>query len=317
MDVTRALVVVADDFGIGPATSLGLLDLAGQDRLSASVLLVNSPHAVEAVRQWRRAGSNRHLELGWHVCLTMDRPILAARAVPSLVRDDGTFLSLGQLLGRLAAGQIVPGEVRAELEAQYDRFCQLTGQFPALVNGHHHVHIFPGIAPILFDLLAGQEPLPYVRRVCETFAMLRAVKQARLKRVFLATLGRRCRPQLKKLGFPGNDSLVGVTDPQGLAHPDEATAIQRLGRWLATAPGPVVELVCHPGHPDPALARDRPSATMQRLARWLPGLAVACEQDTREREYQLFAGGALDELCRSAGLHLTKIDCLAQRRLAA
>ena len=73
MDVTRALVVVADDYGIGPATSRAILELAAADRLSASVLLVNSPHAVEAVRQWRAAGGNHCLTLGWHVCLTMDR----------------------------------------------------------------------------------------------------------------------------------------------------------------------------------------------------------------------------------------------------
>ncbi len=317
MEVTRTLVVVADDFGIAPATSQALLELAGADRLSASVLLVNSPHAVEAVRRWHRAGGDRCLELGWHVCLTMDRPVLPAREVSSLVRGDGSFLSLGQLLVRLAAGKIVPSEVRAELRAQYDRFCQLTGQAPALVNGHHHVHVFPRIAPILLDLLADQEPLPYVRRVCETFAMLRSAPTARIKRGFLTTLGRRYLPQLKKLGFPGNDSLVGITDPQGLSYPDEDAAIERLGRWLAVAPGPVIELVCHPGLPDPALMREDPPGSLERLVRRLPGLAVACEQDTRERERRLLAGGAIDELCQRMGLRLIGNSRLIRAQQAA
>jgi predicted glycoside hydrolase/deacetylase ChbG (UPF0249 family) len=294
MDVTRALVVVADDYGIGPATSRRILELAAADRLSASVLLVNSPHAVESVRHWHAAGGNRCLEMGWHACLTMDRPLRPAREVSSLVRDDGTFCTLAQLLGRLALGKVVPGQVHAELSAQYDRFCQLTGQAPAIVNGHHHIHVFPGIAPILLDLLACQEPRPYVRRVNETFAMFRAVKQARLKRLFLATLGRRCMPALKRLGYPGNDSLAGVGDPQGLTQTN-------LVRWLAVAPGPVLELMCHPGSAEEALTRDT------QCGGRLPGLMAACDMGGREREYRLLAGGSVDELCRStAGLRFVR-----------
>src|SRR5437588_127944 len=44
----RCLVVVADDFGIGPATSRGILDLAAKGLVTGTVLLVNSPYAEEA-----------------------------------------------------------------------------------------------------------------------------------------------------------------------------------------------------------------------------------------------------------------------------
>ena len=40
---------MADDFGIGPGTSQGILDLAAAGRLvTATVLLVNSPHRESA-----------------------------------------------------------------------------------------------------------------------------------------------------------------------------------------------------------------------------------------------------------------------------
>src|SRR5438094_5371527 len=147
MDVPRSLVVVADDLGIGPATSQGILHLAGLGKVTATVLLVNSPHADAAVRAWRKAGGSALVDLGWHACLTLDRPVLPPRRVPSLVRPDGTFWSLPRLFARLAAGRIRRDEVRAELQAQYDRFLDLTGQPPALVNGHHHVHVLPRIGP--------------------------------------------------------------------------------------------------------------------------------------------------------------------------
>jgi len=47
---TRYLTVVADDFGIGPATSRGILDLAAKNLVTGTVLIVNSPYAEEAVR---------------------------------------------------------------------------------------------------------------------------------------------------------------------------------------------------------------------------------------------------------------------------
>src|SRR5439155_22241427 len=90
----RYLLVTADDYGIGPATSQGILDLAVSGVVTGSVLLVNSPYAVDAVQAWRRAGEP--MELGWHPCLTLDRPLNSC--VPSLVNAEGRFWPLGGFL---------------------------------------------------------------------------------------------------------------------------------------------------------------------------------------------------------------------------
>ena len=314
MDAPRGLVVVADDFGIGPAVSRALLELGSEGRIAASVLLVNSPHASESVREWHRAGGARCLELGWHVCLTMDFPVLPARAVPSLVDDTGRFLTLGRLLARLAAGRIVASEVQAELKAQHDRFCQLTGQAPLVVNGHHHVHVFPTVARLLPELLAEQNPLPYVRREDETFAMLRAVPRARAKRLFLTALGRRCLSLFERSGFPGNASLVGTTDALGLAGIGDGVANRQLAAWLSAAPGPVVELMCHPGKADAALKRGDGAPRLPRLlALLLPGLKVACEEQARAREFALLQSGAVEKIAQSAGMTLLRSHELFHR----
>src|SRR5690348_1911440 len=104
MDAPRYLLVVADDFGIGPATSRGILDLAGQGLLTGTVLLVNSPYAEQAVREWRRSGVA--LEVGWHPCLSLDRPVLPPGRVPSLVGPDGRFLPLGTFARRTLLGRV-------------------------------------------------------------------------------------------------------------------------------------------------------------------------------------------------------------------
>jgi predicted glycoside hydrolase/deacetylase ChbG (UPF0249 family) len=245
MKARRALVVVADDFGIGPETSRGILDLAAEGRISATVLLVNSPHAESAVAAWDRA--RRPVELGWHPCLTLDRPILPPDRVPSLVCAGGSFRPLGQFLRRVCLGRIRACEVAAELRAQYDRFRELIGYAPRVVNSHQHVALFPPVGRVLLDLLAEQHPRPFVRRVVEPGRTLARVPGARMKRAVLTWLGRRAGRHADEFGFPSCEMLAGVTDPPCVA--DEQFFI----RWLRAVPADSVELVCHPGYRDETL----------------------------------------------------------------
>jgi predicted glycoside hydrolase/deacetylase ChbG (UPF0249 family) len=279
-DGNRYLVVTADDFGIGPATSRGILDLAAEGLVTCTVLLVNSPYAGDAVDAWRAAG--RRLELGWHPCLTLDRPVLSAADVPSLVRPDGSFWPLGAFVRRLLRGAIRTEEVKAELTAQCKRFEMLVGHAPTAVNSHHHVQVFPPVSRILLDVLRGCDPVPYVRRVREPWSILAAVPGARGKRVMLSLFGRRDAARQSKLGFPGNQWLAGVTDPPFVKDPAFLT------RWLARLPGDVVELTCHPGYRDETLlGRDATDANGQ--------------MQRRVDEFELLSRPDFREACRSAG----------------
>jgi predicted glycoside hydrolase/deacetylase ChbG (UPF0249 family) len=303
MDAPRSLVVVADDFGIGPATSHGILDLAAQGKVTGTVLLVNSPHAEEAVRQWRQWCGAARLDLGWHACLTLDRPVLPRRRVASLVREDGSFLPLVRFIGRLLTGRIRMDEVRDELRAQYRRFVEMVGGPPALVNGHHHIQVLPRVGGALLDVLREHPSRPYVRRIREPLALLGAIPTARWKRGILATLGRRFAQRQERWGFPGNDYLAGMTDPRGLARRRPGEEHNLLVRWLASVPGKVVELVCHPGYPDESLAgRDE-----------MPLVAGAWAA-ARERERALLEQTDLGQVCGSVGLRLTSPSRLSDRR---
>jgi predicted glycoside hydrolase/deacetylase ChbG (UPF0249 family) len=292
LDGSRYLVVTADDFGIGPATSHGILDLAAPGLLTGSVLLVTAPHAEAAVRAWRQSGAA--LELGWHPCLTLDGPVLPAGQVPSLVRPDGRFWPLGGLLSRLYRGLVRPAEIEAELRAQYRRFLDLVGRPPPTVNAHHHVHVFPPVGAVLRRVLADQRPLPFLRRVREPWAMLTQVPGARGKRAFLTLLGRREARRCRRAGFPGNDALAGITDPPWVADPDY------LVRWLTRLPGRVVELTCHPGHLDPTLIGRDCTAGDGLLLR-------------RVHELERLRDPSFRAACRQAGLTLVPASALTPR----
>lgn len=280
----RSLIIMADDFGIGPATSRGILDMAVAGRVTATVLLVNSPHAESAVREWRDAGEL--LPLGWHACLTLDRPLLRPDQVPSLIGPNGAFWPLGAFLRRLFAGQINPAEVGRELAAQHQRFIDLVREPPAFVNTHHHIHCFAPIGRAVRSVLAHQRPLPYLRRIRESWSMLWNVPGARIKRAVLSLLGRREARRQARDGFPGNDWLAGITDPESLQDPDF------LIRQLRETPGQVVELTCHPGHLDLSL----------------PGRDGTLENGLihrRVRELELLSDERLPEAIRQAGFVLS------------
>jgi predicted glycoside hydrolase/deacetylase ChbG (UPF0249 family) len=282
----RCLLVTADDYGIGPATSQGIIDLAVAGRLSCSVLLVTSPYAEQAVQAWREA--EQPFELGWHPCLTLDRPIAAPKHVPSLVDANGVFWPLGDFLRRLFLGQLRSSEIDIELKAQYQRFRDLVGYAPRVVNSHHHVQIFAPVGAILRQTLGQERPLPYLRRIREPWRTLTRVPGARLKRAFLSTLGWREARRQAEAGFPGNDSLAGVTDPHYVADP------AFLARWLAQVPGHAVELTCHPGYRDPTLIdRDCKEGDPQL--------------ERRPREFDLLQHPSFLEARHRAGFKLVKL----------
>jgi predicted glycoside hydrolase/deacetylase ChbG (UPF0249 family) len=272
MVATRYLVVVADDYGIGPETSRAVLELAERGVLTGTVLMVNSPYADDAVRAWRRAG--QPLELGWHPCLTQDTPSAHPSQVPGLAGPDGSLPPLGTFLKRLACRRFAAA-IAAELEAQLDRFVELVGQPPTLVNAHQHVALFPPVGAILERLLRRRcTTPPYVRRVREAWRTVARVPGARLKRSLLNLLGRVQGRRLDRAGFPGNDWLLGVTDPECVTDP----LFWR--RWLAAVPGRVVELCCHPGRRDLTLVgRDCRSADDPLLQRRVDELRLLSDPD--------------------------------------
>jgi predicted glycoside hydrolase/deacetylase ChbG (UPF0249 family) len=293
MDATRFLVVIADDYGIGPETSRGILELAQRGLITATVLLSNSPHAEAAVRDWRRTGAP--MGLGWHPCLTMDPPAAPASQVPSLIGPNGCLWPLGRFLTQLYLHQICPRQIEIELIAQYNRFLELVGSPPAIVNSHQHVGLFPPVGAILRRILTERCPeRPYFRRVQEPWSMLARIPGARKKRTLLNTLGRAESWRQRQAGFPGNDWLAGITDPFWVKDPAFFT------RWLARIPGRIVELACHPGHLDPTL--------VGRDCEPHDGLA-----QRRVDELHLLLQPSFPEACRRAGFRRIPLTDLLNR----
>lgn len=133
------LIINGDDFGITHACNLALIDCYKSGVMTSASLMTNMPAAREAASLWEE---NPGLSVGIHFCLTAGRPLTS---VPSLIKEDGTFDKA--ILHEKGRADL--SEIRQELQAQYDRFVELTGRQPDHINSHHGIELIYGCSEIL------------------------------------------------------------------------------------------------------------------------------------------------------------------------
>jgi chitin disaccharide deacetylase len=137
----RRLIVNADDFGLTPGVSEGILAAHRHGIVTSTTVLVNRPIARDL--RDRLLGSG--LGIGLHVNLTLGEPLTRGR---SLVGADGRFVRDP----RQAAGRADPAQIEVEVRAQLGAFERLFGRRPTHFDTHHHVGLWPPVGPIVCRL---------------------------------------------------------------------------------------------------------------------------------------------------------------------
>lgn len=232
------LVVNADDFGLSPGVTQGVLDAWREGIVRSASLMVTSPHAEAAARQAGELG----LDLGLHLSLSHGRPACRPEDVASLVGADGRFLPLGSLLWRLSSGRVRRAELRREVEAQLVRAREWGARLSHL-DGHHHVHVHPLVAPVVVEVAAA-----YRLAVRCPIELPQSASPRDLARAVLASApALRLRRLLRAQGLCSSQHFRGLSLGYGFDAPS-------LRRTLRRLPAGLTELMCHPGYPDAALA---------------------------------------------------------------
>jgi chitin disaccharide deacetylase len=120
MSDRRRLIVNADDFGLSAGVNRGVARAHEHGIVTSASLMVRAAHAHEAVEY---AHAHPALSVGLHV-------------------DLGEWHYTGEAW--IAAYEVVPtgdeAAIGAELAAQVERFCTLTGCEPTHLDAHQHVH---------------------------------------------------------------------------------------------------------------------------------------------------------------------------------
>ena len=242
------LIVTADDFGIGLATSRGIVRAHTHGPVTAtSLMTVTGDHARRSVPLLADCPD---LDVGLHLVLTRcgERPLLA-RASSGLVGRDGEFLSLGQLWIRGLTRQLDRRGIADEIAAQTEQFHKLMGRPPAYVDGHHHAHQLPVVRDALLDVVGHRLLPPVTRTTIEPPRVRLRVGPMRAKRAVANHLGRNAARAFGIRWLWSNDYFVGMIAPGDL---DRASPWRR---FLANLPrSGVVEWCVHPGELDDTLA---------------------------------------------------------------
>jgi predicted glycoside hydrolase/deacetylase ChbG (UPF0249 family) len=211
----KQLIVTADDFGLTPGVVTGIVEAHEHGIVTATSLMVNAP-ATDAAFAWAREHDS--LAVGLHFVLTFGRPVGPAWPLRELLDADGAFRRLDTGVHDDAS----PGQVGAELRAQLQRFEDNVGRPPTHIDGHHHVHAFPGILGAVLEA-------------------------ARRYRIPVRSSDDRTHARLRSIGVPTSDTFVD------LFYGEENVDEERLVAIIDELPDGTTELMCHPAHEDELL----------------------------------------------------------------
>jgi hypothetical protein len=144
----RVLIVNADDFGLTPGVSAGILRAHRHGIVTSTTVIVTG--AIPPAQIDAALGSG--IGIGLHVNLTFGAPITGAR---SLVDGGGRFMRDPlQALSRAKRP-----EIESEIEAQLERFEVLFRRGPTHVDTHHHIGLHSPVREAVLSL-AGRRRLP-------------------------------------------------------------------------------------------------------------------------------------------------------------
>jgi predicted glycoside hydrolase/deacetylase ChbG (UPF0249 family) len=138
--MTRRLIVNADDFGLAPGVSAGILAAHRHGIVTSTTLLATVAIDAESVRALLDSG----LGVGLHVNLTLGRPLSGGR---SLVDGDGRFVRDA----RHAAARANAVDVEREVAAQIEKFESIAKRPPTHLDTHHHVGLLVPVAEVVID----------------------------------------------------------------------------------------------------------------------------------------------------------------------
>ncbi len=127
----RRIIVRADDLGYSEGVNLGIEKSVRNGIVTSVGLMANmeaAQHGVELVEDLSFC-------LGLHCNISAGRPLINPELIPSLVDENGYFKA-SKLYREADNDFVVYEEVLLEIQAQYNRFVELTSHKPCYMDVH-------------------------------------------------------------------------------------------------------------------------------------------------------------------------------------
>ncbi len=227
------LVVTADDLGLSPGVTKGILESHRKGIVRSTSLIVTADSSAEAAALARMEPD---LEVGLHIDLVGGWPVSDPATVRSLVdEEEGRFVGVVELTKRLFSGRVRARELAGEVRAQA-ALARSWGILPLAWDSHRHVHLMPPVA-LVVGRVARDEGVRWVRRARSPRAWSGPKETALRAATFVSAVAYR--------GIPGNRWYVDMTS--------QRPRLDAAGVALLAAYGGVGEIGAHPGYVDDEL----------------------------------------------------------------
>lgn len=246
----KKLIVNADDFGISISINRGIIEGHCHGIITSASVMAGGEAFDDACRLARE---NPTLDLGVHLTLDEEFPVLAADHIPTLVGQYGRLHARSKVLLLLLRGRIALDEVEREWSAQIKK-CLEQGLAISHLDGHGHIHAFPTLIGVA-EKLRRAYGIPYMRKPSERLLIpgFQAGLAGYIKKV-LVCLSTRYSFWKKRISRErSTDAFVGLAVSGQLNAKSFWRLIDRLEEGLN-------ELMTHPGHTD--------ESTMARYGYW-------------------------------------------------
>ena len=128
------LVIRADDIGYSEAVNYGIMKSVKDGLISSAGLMPNMPYAQHGLKLLE----GLDVAIGQHTNVCLGKPCAPAEKIPSLVDENGNLKSSRVFREAMKKGEdfVVVEEAVVEIEAQYEKFKELTGHEPVYFEAH-------------------------------------------------------------------------------------------------------------------------------------------------------------------------------------
>ena len=239
----RKIIINADDLGLSEGTNNGIVNALQHGLVSSTSLMACGRAFDHAVVLLKKAGITG---AGVHLTLDEERPVCEASAISSITTSSGRFMERGILLKKLLlTNQINMDHVYLEFRSQIHKIRD-AGLTVTHLDGHGHVHVYPGISRIV-SRLASEFGIRKIRFPAERYSYLdfkRFNAKKYLNKAIVTTFAILARKQFAAQHSVMPDGFMGMLFGGSLN-------VDNLERVFANMPNArCVEIMSHPGDMD-------------------------------------------------------------------